>query len=100
MEKDWRYILEDSHSKLLLVSKESIYEKTKNFVGSVGSVQAVLSMDASIDYMHSYKRWMKLVATEPALEPVQPSIEDVLVLIYTSGTTGNICKTNTTSSFI
>ena len=39
--------------------------------------------------MHSYKRWMALVADEPPAEPGHPLPNDVAAIIYTSGTTGN-----------
>lgn len=53
-----------------------------------GNLQAVLSLDASPEYMHSYKRWMKLAQDEPPVPSVLPDPDDLLVLIYTSGTTG------------
>jgi hypothetical protein len=35
MEKDWKYILEDSDSKVLVVATEAIYEKCKDYPGKV-----------------------------------------------------------------
>jgi long-subunit acyl-CoA synthetase (AMP-forming) len=57
-------------------------------VQQIGKVQSILSFDASPEYMHSYKRWMALVADEPPAEPTHPLASDVATIIYTSGTTG------------
>ena len=35
LEKDWTYILKDSGAKMLLVSTDAIYEKTKGYIGTV-----------------------------------------------------------------
>ena len=42
LEKDWLYILNDSQSKLVFVGSESIYEKTKGYIGTVGYTQLLL----------------------------------------------------------
>jgi hypothetical protein len=46
MEKDWKYILEDSDSKVLVVATEAIYEKCKDYPGKVrASVEFVPAPD-------------------------------------------------------
>ena len=35
LEKDWTYILKDSGAKMLLVSTDAIYEKTKGYIVTV-----------------------------------------------------------------
>lgn len=37
LEKDWKYILEDSDAKLLITATEAIYEKCKDYAGKVSS---------------------------------------------------------------
>ena len=88
MEKDWRYILEDSGASILLVSTEKIFEKTSPYIGSVGNIRAVICMDASEDLLISYKRWMKSVENERPVPSLPVSPNDLCAIIYTSGTTG------------
>jgi long-chain acyl-CoA synthetase len=88
LDKDWRYIVEDSGASIVLVSTEKIYEKTSSYVGQVGQVRTVLCMDASAEYMHSYKRRMKTVETETAVDVFPVTSDDLCTIIYTSGTTG------------
>jgi long-chain acyl-CoA synthetase len=88
-EKDWRYIINDAGAKLLLVANEKIYEKTKNYVGELGNLRAIMSFDSPPDLMHSYQRWMTAVENEAAVPAIESKLDDVVVLIYTSGTTGN-----------
>ena len=57
-EKDWRYIVNDSESKLVVVANDSIYEKTKGYINNVGKVKRIISFDTSQEYLHSYKRYV------------------------------------------
>eukprot|EP00602_Paraphysomonas_sp_CaronLab_P006947 CAMPEP_0185024962 /NCGR_PEP_ID=MMETSP1103-20130426/8109_1 /TAXON_ID=36769 /ORGANISM="Paraphysomonas bandaiensis, Strain Caron Lab Isolate" /LENGTH=588 /DNA_ID=CAMNT_0027558063 /DNA_START=257 /DNA_END=2023 /DNA_ORIENTATION=+ len=88
-EKDWKYIIQDSESKMVLVATEQIYEKTESYVNKFGHVESVLCFDSSDEYMHSYKRWMNMVEDADIPEAVIPSKDDLTCIIYTSGTTGN-----------
>ena len=88
LESDWRYIIEDSESKIVVVANDSIYDTVKGYVGTVGNVSAMFSLDACPTAPHSYKRWMSAVADEPPTEIYHPSPDDITTLIYTSGTTG------------
>lgn len=88
LEKDWKFIIENSGAKMILVANDKIYDKVKGYVGTVGQVHSVLSFDASEDYLHSYKKWMNMASKEADIPPAHISENDVAVLIYTSGTTG------------
>lgn len=88
-EKDWKYIINDSDSKLIIAATESIYNRTKDFVGSIGKVEAVLCLDSSPDYLFSFKRWLNIVKKEPIIPNANILEDDIAVIIYTSGTTGN-----------
>jgi long-chain acyl-CoA synthetase len=70
-EKDWKYIINDSDSKLVLVATERIFEKTEHYIDKVptfplcassalqvGKVESVLCLDSSEEYLHSYKRFL------------------------------------------
>jgi len=89
LEKDWQYIIKDSGAKMVLCATEKVYDKCKSYVGSLGAVESLLCFDSGDEYLHSYKRWMKLVASEPAVSPVVISPSELCTIIYTSGTTGN-----------
>ena len=90
MEKDWRYIITDSDTKLILAANEAIYQKVATYAGTVGKVESVICLDAaSSDMLYCYHRWMDLVDKEAPV-PVAPIIpQDICTIIYTSGTTGN-----------
>ncbi len=89
--EDYRYILKDSETKLILVSTEDLYNKVKEAASDVPGVQEIYTFDR----VPGAKHWTELLklgeGQNPAeLEPykaaVQPS--DLLSIIYTSGTTG------------
>ncbi len=88
LESDWRYIIEDSDTKLVVAANERIYNKVKEYVGTVGKVEAAISLDCDEALPHSYKHWMAKVADEEAVEMIHPSEDDLMTIIYTSGTTG------------
>ena len=88
LEKDWEYILEDSGSKVLLVANDKIYNKTKKYIGKLGSLESILCFDVRESTTYSYKHWMDLVAKEPPRAVSEVNPDDLAVIIYTSGTTG------------
>lgn len=89
-EKDWKYIIEDSDSKVLVVATMRIYEILKEYIGTVGKVESIIVLDAEADAPYSYKGLMKSAASAPDA-PVYEGLtrDDVNTIIYTSGTTGN-----------
>ena len=54
----------------------------------IGKVEAALCFDADDSYLHSYKRWMKLVEKEPPAPICNVRPDELCTIIYTSGTTG------------
>ena len=88
LKKDWEFIIKDSDSKLVIVANEKIYDQTKGFIGTLGKVQSILTLDTSDEYMHSYTKWMKLVENEAPVPALKISPDELAVIIYTSGTTG------------
>eukprot|EP00605_Chrysophyceae_sp_TOSAG23-4_P001253 GSChrysophyteH1.ASY1.ANO1.1364.1 assembled CDS len=69
LESDWKYIINDSDAKMAFL-------------------ESVLSFDADEQYMHSYKKWMKLAENEPDVPIVSLRPSELSTIIYTSGTTG------------
>lgn len=88
-EKDWRYIINDSEAKLVIVASEKIYEKTKDLPNNFANVKHLLCFDAPEDSPSSYKRLMNEVDASKIPEPFIPTPDHLTVIIYTSGTTGN-----------
>ncbi|AMM50574.1 AMP-dependent synthetase [Rufibacter sp. DG15C] len=89
--EDYRYILKDSETKLILVSTEDLYNKVKEAASDIPGIQEIYTFD----HVPGAKHWTELlkmgegedVATlESYKAAVQPS--DLLSIIYTSGTTG------------
>lgn len=85
--KDWEFILNDSESKLLIVSTSEIYERTRDFPGKLPSLRRVVCMDAACAEQHSFARMLEIGESNPAAAGC-PTPSDVAFLIYTSGTTG------------
>ncbi|MFC6996217.1 AMP-dependent synthetase/ligase [Rufibacter roseus] len=89
--EDYRYILKDSETKLILVSTEDLYNKVKEAASEVPGVQEIYTFD----HVPGAKHWTELLkmgegedlsVLESYKASVQPS--DLLSIIYTSGTTG------------
>jgi len=89
--EDYRYILKDSETKLILVSTEDLYNKVKEAAQDMPGVQEIYTFDR----VPGAKHWTELLdlakgedvaSLEAHKAAVQPS--DLLSIIYTSGTTG------------
>ncbi|WP_066832949.1 AMP-dependent synthetase/ligase [Rufibacter ruber] len=89
--EDYRYILQDSETKLILVSTEDLYNKVKEAATGLPGIQGIYTFDRVPGARH----WTELLqlgegedaaTLEPHKAAVQPS--DLLSIIYTSGTTG------------
>lgn len=85
--KDWKFIINDSDAIVLLAANEEIYEKTKSFIGSVGSLQRVIYFDGA----DGEDSWSTLLATgrENPADVADVGKDDICGFIYTSGTTGD-----------
>ncbi len=87
LEKDWRYIVEDSGAKVLIASTYAIYEATRDWAGEVGAVEHVFCMSLPPEDEASFQALEKRGEATPA-----PAVEIdpawVCGFIYTSGTTG------------
>lgn len=84
--KIWKYIIADSQTKVLFVSKPEIYEKIKDFPKEIGTLKHIFVIDAEGENS------MAALEKKGAAKPVAPQIptpDDIAELIYTSGTTGN-----------
>lgn len=81
----WKYIIQDSGIKFLLVSSTAIYDQVKDFPKEISTLENIYVIEAEGE--NSLATLEKMGQTNPA-EAVVPHHDDIAVLIYTSGTTG------------
>jgi len=82
----WKYIVKDANVKVLLISKKAIYEKIKDALSSIPSLQKVIILEG--DGPDTMADLEKKGAAKP-VKSIYPNASDICVLIYTSGTTGD-----------
>ena len=82
----WEYIITDSAVKVLLVSKQDIYDKIKNFTEKIPTLQKIFVIDATGPGTMTE---LESVGQENPMPSLHPNPDDIAVLIYTSGTTGD-----------
>ena len=80
--KDVEYILNDCQAKLLLVSKETIYDKTSKLLGTMPHLNDIWCFDVD------FPARMNAVPQHMMVPPADVRPEDLATIIYTSGTTG------------
>jgi long-chain acyl-CoA synthetase len=82
----WEYIIKDSGTKVLFVSKPEIYEKIKDFVSLIPTLEKIYVMQGT---GKNTMAELEASGEKKPVSPVYPGPEEVAVLIYTSGTTGD-----------
>ncbi len=87
LDKEWKFILEDCNAKVLLVSTQPIYQKTKDWVGKLPDLKHVIAFEGSKDDPNTYEAVLAQGRQKPA-KAIQPEGDDICGFIYTSGTTG------------
>lgn len=91
-EENYRYILNDSEIKLLIVYDEDSYSRIPNLVVDFPQIQGVYSVEPVKDV----KSWMDIInlgkdsTFDEEVERIKKNIQplDLATIIYTSGTTG------------
>jgi long-chain acyl-CoA synthetase len=86
LEKIWKYIINDSGIKWLLVSSPEIYEKVIAFKDETPALEKVFVIDATGE--NSMAELERQGKANP-VKSIKPERSDIAVLIYTSGTTGS-----------
>ncbi|MDQ5986118.1 MAG: Long-chain acyl-CoA synthetase [Syntrophus sp. SKADARSKE-3] len=81
----WKYIISDAKVKVLFISKKAIYEKIKDFVSSVPTLEKVIVMEG--DGKDTLADLEKKGASRQ-VKSIYPEHSAICILIYTSGTTG------------
>lgn len=82
----WKYIINDAKIKLLFISKKAIYEKIKDALSSIPSLQKVIIMEG--DGPDTLADLEKKGASKK-VKSIHPDQSAICILIYTSGTTGD-----------
>lgn len=91
-----KYILENSESKIHIVSNDELFAETKSLIKSIESVKAIITIQESKH--KKLKSFDGVMAAGKKLEEEKPDLfdelqrqikpDDLATLIYTSGTTG------------
>jgi long-chain acyl-CoA synthetase len=82
----WEYIIKDSGTKILFVSKMEIYEKIKDFPSRIPTLEKICMMQGTAkDTMAE----LETIGEKNPVKAIYPKPEEVAVLVYTSGTTGD-----------
>ncbi|MGD0169054.1 MAG: long-chain fatty acid--CoA ligase [Smithella sp.] len=96
----WKYIIADSNVKVLLISKKEIYNKIKDIISSIPSLQKIIVMEGggpdTLSELEKKGNALKV-------KSIYPDHKSICILIYTSGTTGDpkgvlLCQSNITSN--
>lgn len=85
--KDWKFIVEDSDSVVLLVAKQEIYDQTASWAKENAKLRHVICFDAPESADYSFAAHLKKGAAL-SVPSTRPTESEVAGLIYTSGTTG------------
>ena len=82
----WEYVLRDAACKILIVSTHDIYEKVKDFIDLIPSLEHIIVIEGTDE--HSMTTFENLGKKNP-VSSFHPEPKDAAVIIYTSGTTGS-----------
>lgn len=82
----WKYIIKDAGVKVLLVSKQEIYDKIKGFVDEIPTLERIYVIESEADNSMAS---LEKIGQENPVSSIEPAPDDLAGLIYTSGTTGD-----------
>ncbi len=88
IERDWKYILQDSEAKLCFVGDETIGDCIKSFRADLHSLEHVVSFYGNADDQKSYQHLVEYGESHP-LKNEYPDGNAIASIIYTSGVRGN-----------
>jgi len=89
LDKDWKFILNNSGAKVVFVANEAIRDRVLGFRGELSELEHVVALDGgSKEGSHTWDEVVKNGEASPR-EIADISADDVAGFIYTSGTTGN-----------
>ena len=82
LEKDWKFIVEDSDAKVIVCANMRIYDIVKGYVNKVGKVQHVFVFDAPEGMAESYPTLLAKISDRKSLLPLH-SLLSVCPLLST-----------------
>lgn len=85
---EWRFILKDSQTKVVLAANLEIYEKVQSLKSELPQLERVIGLNLPASHPDSYEQLLAAGRTAPA-PVIRPQSADVANLVYTSGTTGD-----------
>lgn len=86
--EEWRFILNDSQSKVVFAATADIYEKVSALRPQLPHLEHVIGLALPASHVDSYERLLASGRANPT--PVQrPAATELANLVYTSGTTGD-----------
>ena len=85
--KDWKYIIGDSGSKVVLVADTDIYDKVTPLIDELDDLERVVYFDGPQDSEDAYQTLIEH-GSKNRVDAVHPDPDDLCGFIYTSGTTG------------
>jgi long-chain acyl-CoA synthetase len=86
--KEWKFIIENSKSKVLLAANSEIFEATKDLPNEIETLEHVIDLSGSESDPKTFRGLLKTGRSNP-VPSEKPEPDDPMGLIYTSGTTGN-----------
>ena len=82
----WKYIINDSKVKVLFISKKEIYEKIKDILASISTLEKIIVMEGDgPDTLTDLEK----KGSAQKVKSIYPDQSSICILIYTSGTTGD-----------
>ncbi len=82
----WKYIINDSKVKVLFISKKEIYEKIKDVISSISTLEKIIVMEGDgPDTLSDLEK----KGSAQKIKSIYPDQSSICILIYTSGTTGD-----------
>ncbi|MDQ5985223.1 MAG: Long-chain acyl-CoA synthetase [Syntrophus sp. SKADARSKE-3] len=82
----WEYIIKDSATKILFVSKPEIYDIIKDFPKRIPTLERIFLIPGNGENTMSE---LERIGEDKPVKSIYPKSEEVAVLVYTSGTTGD-----------
>ncbi len=82
----WKYIINDSKMKVLIVNDEEVYEKIMSFKDECPNLEHVYVIETEREESFAA---LEKIGQEKPIDSIKPSPDDIAVIIYTSGTTGD-----------
>src|SRR5690606_18618321 len=85
---EWRFILKDSGTKLVIAATVEIYDQLIPMVAELETLQRVICLSLPSSHEDSYEHLLATGRGNP-VAAVHPPAESLANLVYTSGTTGD-----------